>query len=239
LAEASRLVNSNLAAFKRTIDKYEFLEYNSRAVVGISGGVDSLVLLFLLAQYNEKYRQGWEIHPCHVDPRFAGWDTAFIEEYCKTLGMPCKIIRTGIGQKLMDQDRKCFVCSRERRRRLLEFADSLNIFQIVLAHNLEDVVETFILNIVYNGVISAFVPRQPVIRGRFCFVRPLYFLSKKKVLAIARSLGIPENRNSCPYAAGSKREKIRDFLKGVKEEYPEVYTSIFRGMLNVKTEYLP
>ncbi len=207
--------------------------------MGVSGGSDSVVLLYLLCEYNKKFNQNWEIYACHIRPDFSEWNTEFVENYCKWLRIPCKIIEIKIDSRLKTVEKKCFFCSRQRRRRLLEYAESLNIFKVALAHHLEDVVETFLLNIIYNGEISTFIPAQPVIQGRFLFIRPLYYLDKKIIQTIAQALKIPENINKCPYFKDSKREKIRNLLKDVMVEYPDVYKSIFNGIFNIKRGYLP
>ncbi|MEO0206130.1 MAG: ATP-binding protein, partial [candidate division WOR-3 bacterium] len=155
----SRPVNRSLSAISKVTKRFNFLNKNSGVVVGVSGGPDSLALLFLLNEYNKKFKQNWEIYACHINPNFPDWNTDFVEEFCRKLEIPCKIINTGINVRLKSLEKKCFFCARERRRRLLEYAESLNIFQVALAHHLEDVVETFILNIIYNGEISTFVPK--------------------------------------------------------------------------------
>ncbi|MGB9721267.1 MAG: tRNA lysidine(34) synthetase [bacterium] len=235
----SRLLNPSLSAISKVTKHFNFLNKSSGVVVGVSGGPDSLTLLFLLSEYNKKFQQNWEIYACHINPEFPDWNIDFIQEFCRNLKIPCKIINTRINARLKTLEKKCFFCARERRRRLLEYAESLNIFQVALAHHLEDVVETFILNIIYNGEISTFVPKQSVIHGRFSFIRPLYYLDKKNILMIARALQIPEEINKCPYYQISKRQSIRNFLNNVSAEYPDVYKGIFNGIRNIKTPYLP
>lgn len=239
LAQISQLLNPSLSAISKVIRLYNFLKKNSGVVVGISGGIDSLTLLFLLNEYNKKFSQNWEIYACHINLNFPDWKTEFIEDFCRRLSIPCKIIKMTMNNHLKSVDKKCFFCSRQRRRRLLEYADSLNIFQVALAHHLEDVVETLLLNIIYNGEISTFTPAQPVISGRFLFIRPIYYLDKKNIQKIAQALKIPENVNKCPYFHDSKRERIRNFLKDISYEYTNVYRSIFNGVFNIKRGYLP
>ncbi|MEO0122615.1 MAG: ATP-binding protein [candidate division WOR-3 bacterium] len=239
MANLSRIINPALSSINKVIKRYKILEKNSGLVVGVSGGSDSLVLLYLLCEYNEKFNQNYEIYACHIRPDFPDWNTGFIENYCKWLEIPCKIINIKIDSRLQSVEKKCFFCSRQRRRKLLEYAESLNIFKVALAHHLEDVVETFLLNVIYNGEISTIVPSQSVIQGRFSFVRPIYYLDKKIIDSIARVLNIPVNLNKCPYYQISKRQKIRNFLNDISIEYPEVYNSIFNGIMNIKRPYLP
>jgi len=239
LAQIVRLINPALSAVSKIIKRFNILEKHTGVVVGVSGGVDSLVLLFLLNEYNNKFRQHWDIYACHIDPGFPDWNTEYIREFCKKWNVPCRTISSGIDQRIKILEKKCFFCARERRRKLLEYAESLNIFQVALAHHLEDVAETFLLNIIYNGEVSTLVPKQSVIQGRFSFIRPMYYLDKKEIQKIARVLQIPENLNICPYYQISKRQKIRDFLNEIAVEYPDVYQSIFNGIRNIKTAYLP
>lgn len=239
MASLNRIINPALSSIGKVIKRYKILEKNSGVVVGVSGGSDSLVLLFLLNEYNIKFRQNWNIYPCHINPDFPDWDTEFVKNYCEKLGLPCKVIKININRRLESVEKKCFFCARERRRRILEYAESLDIFKVALAHHLEDVVETLLLNIIYNGEISTFVPLQSVIQGRFLFIRPLYYLDKKNIQTIARAIKIPENINKCPYFQDSKRQVVRDFLNKISVEYPDVYKSIFNGVRNIKKNYLP
>ncbi len=239
MEKISRLIRKSLSEIQRVVKRYSLLGKNASVVVAVSGGVDSLVLLYLLSEYNIKYAQKWDIYACHVDPGFTNWNSQNVAKFCREINVEYQIIKTNIESRIKVLKKKCFFCARERRRRLLEYAESINTFQVALGHHMEDVVETFLLNVIYNGEISTFVPNQSVIHGRFHFVRPLYYFNRKVIEKIGRTLGLPENSNVCPYFQTSKRQKIREFLGGISDEYPEVYQSIFSGIGNIKRSYLP
>ena len=224
---------------RQAIKKYEFLEKNSRILVAVSGGVDSIVLLSLLTEYNTRYKQGWEIHACHINPQFPKWNSDILKKFFVKLGVSYTIVKTNINKKITKLSNKCYSCTRERRRKLLEVADKLSIFQIAFGHHKEDVAETTLLNMIYNGEISTLVPKQPVIQGRFFFVRPLYYLDKEKIQAIARINRLPDDNNSCPYYKESKRELVRKFLAKIQKENPDVYKNIFRSIFHIKKSYMP
>jgi len=220
-------------------ERHGFLAKNSHVLIGVSGGVDSTVLLLLLLEYNERFSQNWEIHACHVDAGFSQTNTNFLEKFLRTSKVPYTIAKKNISTKIKETKNRCYPCSRERRKTLLEVADQHNIFQIALAHHTQDAVETLLLNMIYNGKLSTLTPRQSIIQGRFFFVRPLYYLSKEQIVNIATVLGLPKRRNICPYYKDSKRELVRNFLKKIKKENPDVYKNIFRAMFHLKKTYLP
>ncbi len=232
-------MSTSLALMKQAIERHGFLERNSRVLLGISGGIDSRVLLLLLIEYDQRFDQKWDIHACHINPQFPEWDAEQLREFFKKNNVSYTIKKTQIYEKIKNVENRCYPCARERRKNLLEIADKLGIFQIALAHHKQDVVETMLLNMIYNGEISTVIPKQSVIQGRFFFIRPLYYIDKEKIRAIAHIYGAVEKSNVCPYYQKSKRETIRNFLEKIKIENPDVYKNIFRSIFHIKKSYMP
>jgi tRNA 2-thiocytidine biosynthesis protein TtcA len=208
-------------------------------LVGVSGGVDSLTLLFLLQLYNRRFGQKWEIRAAHVDPQFPGWDATAVIDFCAKIKIPCTVVNVPIDRKIRKIENRCFFCSRERRRRLLEIAEGQNIFNIAQAHHQEDVAETLLLNLLYNGEIAVFLPKQSVIHGRFHLIRPLYFFEKSDIIDFSRALSFPADKNVCPYSRDSKREGIRVYLQSLRGNKHAVYKNLFNALFNIKKSYLP
>ncbi len=224
---------------KQAIERHGFLEKNSSVLVGVSGGIDSQVLLSLLLEYNDRYKQKWDIHACHINPQFPQWDVHYVKKFFEKNNVPYTMRKTDIHKKIKNSQNKCYLCARERRKNLLEVADKLDIFQIALAHHKEDVAETILLNMIYNGEISTVIPKQSVIQGRFFFIRPLYYFEKERIKTTAQLYGLPERSNICPYYKESKREMMRDFLEKIKRENPDVYKNTFRSIFHIKKSYMP
>jgi tRNA 2-thiocytidine biosynthesis protein TtcA len=238
-SEHGKLITAGFMLMKHAIRRHGFLDKNSRVLVGISGGVDSLVLLTLLDEYNKQYQQGWEIHACHIHPQFPQWNVHVVEQFLKKQNVPYTIVTIDIDKNIKQRAHKCYMCSRERRRKLLEVADSLSTFQIALAHHREDAAETILLNMIYNAEISTLVPKQSVIQGRFFFIRPLYYFAKVTINKLARAFNLPQHKNICPYSEESKRETLRDILRKLQREHPDVYKNIFRSIFSIKHSYMP
>jgi tRNA 2-thiocytidine biosynthesis protein TtcA len=238
-SENKKLISAGLMLMRHAIRRHGFLDKNSRVLVGISGGIDSLVLLTLLIEYNKQYQQGWEIHACHIHPQFPQWNVHVVEKFLKKYNVPYTIVTIDINKDIKQRTHKCYLCSRERRRKLLEVADSLSTFQIALAHHKEDAAETILLNMMYNAEISTLVPKQSVIQGRFFFIRPLYYFEKETINKIVQVFKLPQNKNICPYFEESKRETVREFLTKLQRYNPDVYKNIFRSIFTIKNSYMP
>jgi len=237
--EGRRLINSCLSLVRQAIQRHGFLEKNSRVLVSVSGGIDSLVLLLLLLEYNLRFNQKWEIHACHINPQFPEWRVENLTKLFKKNTVPYTIVKININKKIKNVKKKCYPCARERRKKLLEVADKLGFFQIAFAHHKQDVAETILLNMIYNGEISTLVPKQSMIQGRFFFIRPLYYFDKQNIQAIAKIYNLPDISSTCPYYEDSKREMVRNFLEKIKEENPDVFKNIFRSIFHIKKTYMP
>jgi tRNA 2-thiocytidine biosynthesis protein TtcA len=237
--EGRSRLNEALALIKRTKERYGFLEKHTRVIVGVSGGIDSTLLLLLLHEYNERFTQGWSIHACHVIMDIPGYRCPGVKGLLKFLNAEYTIAKTHIPGSTLKKHSACYVCSRYRRQKLLEVAESMNIQQIALAHHKQDVAETLILNMMYNGEISTLIPKQSVIQGRHFFIRPLYAFDKKAIEVLAGLYNLPASRASCPYFKDSKRNSVRTFLAQCEKENPDVSKNIFRAVSHLKRTYLP
>ena len=201
--------------------------------------MDSLVLLFLLHKFNNTFQQDWHLKAAHIDAGFPGWNASSVESYLAERMIQTVLVKTQIHRRIQGIEDKCFSCSRERRRKLMEIAERSDILNIALAHHQEDVAETLLLNMLYTGRISALLPRQPIIRGRFVIVRPLYYLDKKTITQIGRAFGLTSFRDPCPYYKDSRREGIRKILGKLKKKNPDIYSNIFHSIFNINKTYMP
>ena len=181
----------------------------------------------------------WEITACHIDKGFPEHRPADLEKYLRARDIALTVVKTDIYTRTSRTDDKCFFCSRARRQKLVEIAEEYNINNIALAHHQEDVAETLLLNMLYAGRTSTLLPRQPIVHGRFNFVRPLYYLDKTTILKIARAFDLKSQGNFCPYYKSSRRELIRKKLNDMEKKNPDVYTNIFHSIFNIKKPYMP
>ncbi len=228
-------------AVGRAIHAYEMISDGDKIVVGLSGGKDSMVLTWILAERRRRVPVAYELHPVYIDPGFDGGFGDSLDAFARRCGTELRIERTDFGIRAHgpeNRENPCFLCSRSRRRRLFEIADELGCGKIALGHHQDDIIETLFLNMFYAGEMSTMKPVQPFFKGRFKVIRPLAFAGEQLIGRAARALDFPDVENPCPSASVSKRREVKEMLLGLYRRNRKIRGNIFRAMRNVRPEYL-
>jgi len=221
------------------------LKEGDRVIVGVSGGADSLTLIKLITgQLLFVPKPEWVL-AVHVDLGFEGADGSearILEEYFKKEGYNYLIEKTNIGKLAhSDFNRKaspCFLCSRLRRRKLFERAREYKCNKVVLAHNKDDVIETFLLNIFFGREVSTMIPIQSYFKGEFDLIRPLAYVDEYILKKFGKEAGLPVVPNPCPTVGSTKRQYIKELIRKLDKDHRGVKENIFKSMYHVKPDYL-
>lgn len=225
----------------KAIHRYGMIEDGDRIAVGVSGGKDSLTLLWTLAERRKRVTVRYELFPVYVDPGFPDGFGPALADTCRKLGFPLTIDRTDhgiIAHSTANRENPCFLCARLRRKRLFQIAGDLGCGKLALGHNKDDVIETLFLNICYAGEISTMVPRQEFFHGRFTVIRPLAMVDETSIGRFAREQRFPQYTNPCPSAGKTKRSEIKTMLGGLYRINRKIKGNIYRAMSHVKLDYL-
>jgi tRNA 2-thiocytidine biosynthesis protein TtcA len=219
---------------------YQMLDNGDRILLGVSGGVDSLVLAWLLHHWRNKAPIHYEVIALHLDMGFSADQHQAVEAELTKIGIPFLTAHTRYGA-LANQahpEQACYHCAKARRNHLFEAARTDHYSAVALGHHKDDLIETFFLNMLYSGNLSTMMPRQDLFSGRLKIVRPMAYLTKEQVLAVAKIAGITPVKNPCPMATHSKREEIRALMTSIYQRDPNFRGNIFAAMGNVRAEYL-
>ena len=217
------------------------LQDGDRILVAISGGADSLTMMWMLAERLQRIPIHFELFPVHIDPGFAGGFSKALESYSADAGYRLRVEHTDYGvlaHSAINRENPCFLCARLRRKRLFEIAAELACNKLALGHSKDDIIETLFLNMCYAGEISTMVPSQAMFKGRLRIIRPLAFADGQLIREFTRELDFPEFVNPCPSAGNSKRQAIKSMLNQMYNSNPKIKGNIFSAMSRVKNAYL-
>ncbi len=228
-------------AVGRAIHDYDMIRDGDRILVGLSGGSDSLTLLWMLSERQARIRIAYHLEAVYIDPGFGGGAAEAMRPFCERLGVALRTEVTDFGvisHGPLNRENPCFLCARLRRKRLFEIAAEADCCTLALGHNRDDVIETLFLNICYSGEISTMRPAQELFDGRFRLVRPLAYADESLIRRFAREGRLPVSANPCPSANRSRRADIKELLQQLYRSNPKIKGNIFRAMRHVKPEYL-
>jgi tRNA 2-thiocytidine biosynthesis protein TtcA len=225
----------------KAIYKHNMTEEGDHILVSVSGGKDSMSLLWLLRERIERIPIDYQITAVHVDPGF-GFDSANrMRSFFKEHGFRHEIIESDCGPRAHSPENlenPCFLCSRLRRKAVFEIADKLKCNKIAMGHHKDDIIETLFLNLFYGASISPTMPVQNFLNGKLKVIRPLWMADESIIEKYAENMELQMIDLGCPTAGSSKREEIKEMLKGFYGRSKKIKGNIFHAIQNVKPEYL-
>ena len=212
-------------------------------IAAVSGGKDSLALLRLLQGPLVHAPRDFRLVAVHLDTGIPGSDPAPLEQHFRDAGLEYEIVPAHhVYEKSHAPDarkRPCYICSRLRRRLLLETADRLGCSRIALAHHRDDAVETLLMNMFFMREVSAMLPDQPLFDGAFHLIRPLFYIREYLVARFARKQQLPVSKVRCPTEDTTRRLYVKNLLEQLRKEDPSVHNNLFRAMFRMYPEYMP
>jgi len=234
----SKAANRNIG---RAMHSYTMLADTDRVLIAVSGGVDSLVLTWILNHWRHKAPIRYEILAAYIDNGFDGSTSDKVAEQLQNIGVPYLIEKTDFWHRASAAEEGksvCYHCARLRRNRLFAIAEEQGFNKISFGHHKDDILETFFINLLYAGNISTMVPKQKLFNGRIHIIRPMAYLEKKDIIKIAAAASIVPVKNPCPKDIDSKRQEARKVVASLSALTPKVKSNIFAALSNIRHEYM-
>ncbi len=230
-----------LSEVRKAVDDYHMIAEDDKIAVGISGGKDSLTLLYALSSLRRFYPHPFELVAVTVDLGFANLDLSEIKKLCEKLEVPYTVVKTQIGQIVFEQRQEnnpCALCAKMRKGALNEAMKQLGCNKIAYAHHMDDVVETMMLSLLYEGRFRTFSPVTYLDDTGLTVIRPLIYMKEADVIGFVRKYEVPVVKSPCPADGHTKREYVKQLLKQLNTENPGVkqrmFTAIQNGCDNLK-----
>jgi tRNA 2-thiocytidine biosynthesis protein TtcA len=223
----------------RAIIDYKMIEDGDRILVAVSGGKDSLTLLKVLSDRQKFVPITYSLVAYHVDMGYPRSIAPLLSRYLKKQGVEYHSGKSDALKKIKNKkDITCFWCAWNRRKALFEAAARLKCTKVALGHHLDDIAETILLNLFFQGEISSMKPRQELFDGKIVIIRPLCYTEESLIARFAKTLGFPSHTCRCPNSDTSRRQLMTTIIGGLNKFCPEVRTNIFRSVKRIKTDYL-
>lgn len=224
---------------------FEMFPDTGNVVIGLSGGVDSLVLVDILFEMSRRWQKNISFVPIMIDAGFSPIPKGILQkirEFCLKRGMELEIVKRHNIADIIQSGRNrfppCFTCSRIRRKALLESADKIGARTIALGHHKDDLIETFLLNILFSRRISAIMPKQQLFNGLFRLIRPLILVDEKYIKRYSSLRAFPIIEKTCPYAGATEREWVKKLIAQMESEKCGIKKNLMRSIFYPRIDYL-
>ena len=233
--------------FHKACADYGLIADGDHVLVGLSGGKDSLALVEFLGKRSQVYVPRFKVTAVHVRVKERDYhsDLSYLEEFCARVRVPFVVRDTEIARKASSLEVKgkekhpCFLCSWYRRKALFDVAQELGCNKIALGHHKDDLVETLLMNLIFQGSVATIPPLLQMEKMPIEMIRPLCLIEEKEIQEYAELSGYEKQVKLCPLEKVSNRAEVKRLLAQLEGLNPNVRDSIWGAMENIKSDYLP
>ena len=226
-----------LGQMRKAVEEFHMIEEGDRIAVALSGGKDSITLLMALKNLQRFYPKKFELIAITVNPGFEFFDTSILYDICKEIDVELVVAESHIKEIVFDirkEKNPCSLCANLRRGILNTTAIEHNCNKIALGHNEDDVLETFLMNVLYTGNISTFAPVSYMDRSKMTLIRPLIYVSEKQTNSFIKRKEITIMPKACPMDGFSKREEIKQLLYNLSKQIPHLRANMYGAIKRSK-----
>ena len=224
-----------LSLTRKAIDDYNEIDDGDRIAVGISGGKDSLTLLYALSHLRRFYPKKFELCAITIDLGLPGFDTEPIAQLCDKLGVTYTVEKTDIYDIIFNvrkESNPCSLCAKMRKGSLNEAIKALGCNKVAYGHHKDDVVETLMMSLIYEGRFHTFSPVTFLDRTGITAIRPMLYIDEADVIGFANKMALPVAKKLCPADGYTKREYAKELIANINRDNPGVKDRMFTAILN-------
>ena len=230
IQKGTRAMQKILSYMRRAVDDYNMINDGDKIAVGVSGGKDSLTLLAGLAAMRRFYPKKYDITAITLDLGYKDMDFSPIAKMCDELNVEYKLIHTDIREIVFDirkEENPCSLCAKLRRGALNTAAIEAGCRKVALGHHNEDVNETFLLSLIFEGRLGCFSPVTYLDRMDVHLIRPLIYTPEAYIKGYAKQANLPIVKNRCPADGNTRRQDVKELMNKLNKEYPGLKERMF------------
>ena len=239
--EEDKLMRRIEKRFSKGVVQYGLIEEGDKILVGLSGGKDSLALLELLARRSRIYKPRFSVVAAHVVMTNIPYesDIEYLRRFAEELNVPFVRYETSFDLSSDTRKSPCFLCSWNRRKALFTVAKEHGCNKIALGHHMDDILETLLMNMTFQGAVSTMPPRLVMRKFDMTIIRPMCLVHESDLAELAAIRNYRKQVKNCPYESQSSRSVMKGILHRLEEMNPEARYSLWGSMSNVQEELLP
>lgn len=224
-----------LSLIRQAIEDYHMIEEGDKIAVGVSGGKDSLTLLYAMKLLQEFYPKKFELYAITCNVGFEGMDFSGVADFCKNLKVPYEQVDTKIAEIVFEGNknaRPCSLCAKLRKGAMYKRLGELGINKIAYAHNKDDFIETALMSLIYEGRFYAFPPVTVLPEAGVTVIRPMMHVAEKGVANFVRDQRIKVVKNTCPVDGSTKREYAKQLMEQINRDNPGAKDRMMHAIVN-------
>lgn len=231
-----------LSFTRKAVDEYQMIQEGDHIAVGISGGKDSLTLLYALHGLKRFYPNKFELSAITVDLGYEEFDLDPVHELCQELGVPYKVVKTDIAHILFEERKEsnpCSLCAKMRKGALNDAVKEMGCNKVAYAHHKDDIIETMLLSLIFEGRFHSFSPKTYLDRMDLTVIRPIMFVDEADVIGFKNKYNLPVVKSKCPVDGYTKRQYAKELVRQLNTEHPGAKNRMFTAILNGDIERWP
>ena len=224
-----------LGCVRKADTDFDMIAPGDSVAVGISGGKDSLLLLYALSLYRKFSHKDFTLHAITLKMGLEPFDVSGIAALCEKLEVPYTVIETEIAHIIFDvrkESNPCALCAKMRRGALNDAAKDLGCNKLALGHHRDDAIETLLMSLLFEGRLHTFHPNTYLSRREITVIRPMIYVPEKHVKHMVKELDLPLVKNPCPADGNSKREEIKQLIRTLSKDYPQIKDYMLSALRN-------
>lgn len=224
-----------LSLIRQAIEDYHMIEEGDKIAVGVSGGKDSLTLLYAMKLLQGFYPKKFELYAITCNVGFEGMNFSGVADFCKNLKVPYEQVDTKIAEIVFEENknaRPCSLCAKLRKGAMYKRLGELGINKIAYAHNKDDFIETALMSLIYEGRFYAFPPVTVLPEAGVTVIRPMMYVAEKGVANFVRDQGIKVVKNTCPVDGSTKREYAKQLMEQINRDNPGAKDRMMHAIVN-------
>lgn len=223
-----------LIPIRKASRDFGLIEPNDRILIALSGGKDSLTLLYAMAILKKTLPCDFEIAALTLDMGFKN-DYTEVKAFCKSLEIDFNMIDSEIAQIIFEERKEknpCSLCARFRRGAINNWAKEHGYNKVALGHHMDDVLETFLMSLFYEGRLNTFAPKSYLDRSDVTVIRPLVYVLEYDIKKISQLLNLPVVFNNCPANGNTTRAKEKELINTLSKDNKALRHRMMSAIVN-------